>query len=443
VAARGDGLRALVLCDHEQAATATDTAREFVAWAADHVELDPVPAEATGVIEISGRWISRTWVGLVTGFSESGRCHVLVGTRGLLGEGWNAPSVNTLSDLTTATTLCSASHGSKVVIVGGGTGWPTWREAMQRALYGPDGFFRRERPADHFRTSVHASVQFAHAVSRLALTSGVERIVDIGAGRGELLAAIAERAPEVELLGVEIVPRPDNLPDTIGWESRLPDELDAALVVANEWLDNVPLDVAELDEEGRPRIVHVDPGTGAEVLGAPAEGEDADWLDRWWPLAAAEPGERAEIGHSRDSAWAGVVRRSRRSILIAIDYGHQRDDRPPYGSLRAYQDGRDVTPVPDGSRDVTAHVALDSAAAAGVEAGATSTVLISQRRALRALGLAAGLPPRSLATSDPSAYVAALSRTSEAAELLDSAGFGGFGWLVQAVGRDIPETLTP
>lgn len=50
-------------------------------------------------------WSSRTWVGHVTAFFEAGRSQVLVGTRGLLGEGWNARSVSTLIDLTTATTL--------------------------------------------------------------------------------------------------------------------------------------------------------------------------------------------------------------------------------------------------------------------------------------------------------------------------------------------------
>lgn len=50
-------------------------------------------------------WTSRTWVSHVTAFFEVGRTQVLVGTRGLLGEGWNARGVSTLIDLTTATTL--------------------------------------------------------------------------------------------------------------------------------------------------------------------------------------------------------------------------------------------------------------------------------------------------------------------------------------------------
>jgi hypothetical protein len=51
-----------------------------------------------------GAWTSRDWVPWVTRFFEEGHCHVLVGTRGLLGEGWDARSVTGLVDLTTATT---------------------------------------------------------------------------------------------------------------------------------------------------------------------------------------------------------------------------------------------------------------------------------------------------------------------------------------------------
>ena len=43
------------------------------------------------------------------------------------------------------------------------TSHPTWKQAWDAALYGADGFFRRESPAAHFRTSVHASPLFAAA----------------------------------------------------------------------------------------------------------------------------------------------------------------------------------------------------------------------------------------------------------------------------------------
>jgi SAM-dependent MidA family methyltransferase len=313
---------------------------------------------------------------------------------------------------------------------------------MEQALYGPDGFFRRERPADHFRTSVHASDLFATAIGRLADECAARVVIDIGAGQGELLTALARRVPSLDLLGVELAARPPGLPAGIEWAPELPDGVERALVIANEWLDNVPVEIVEVGRDGRPRVVHVDPATGEESLGGPVAGEDAAWLSTWWPLKAAEPGSRAEVGRSRDVAWAGVVSQIRDGVLIAIDYSHRRGDRPAYGTLAAYQDGRAVHPVPDGTRDITAHVALDSCAAAGEAVGSTSTFLTTQQHALQHLGIDVGLPPRELATSDPPAYVAALARTSEAAELLDSAGLGGFEWLVQAVGTEIPAVLT-
>jgi superfamily II DNA or RNA helicase len=51
-----------------------------------------------------GRWSARSWVPFLTGAFADGVCHVLIGTRALLGEGWDAPSVNVVIDLTTATT---------------------------------------------------------------------------------------------------------------------------------------------------------------------------------------------------------------------------------------------------------------------------------------------------------------------------------------------------
>jgi hypothetical protein len=84
--------------------------------------------------------------------------------------------------------------------------------------------------------------------------------------------------------------------------------------------------------------------------------------------------------------------------------------------------------VPDGSCDITAHVALDACAAAvgpGVE-----TVLTTQREYLRGLGVSGARPDLALASSDPLGYLRGLSRASAAAELTDAGGLGGFGWLV-------------
>jgi SAM-dependent MidA family methyltransferase len=317
----------------------------------------------------------------------------------------------------------------------------TWREATERALYGPAGFYRRpEGPGGHFRTSVHASPLFAAAVARLAAAAGLRRVVDLGAGRGELLSALAGLDGGLELLGVEVTGRPEDLPLRIGWARQLPPRLPGTLLLANEWLDNVPCDVVERSR-GRWRLVLVDPRTGGQRSGPDPTPADLDWLDRWWPAA----GMRAEVGRPRDEAWADVVRRLDGGLAVAVDYAHDRQQRAggafPAGTLSGYRAGRAVPPVPDGSCDITAHVALDACAAAGRAAGASATVLTDQRSALRVLGVEATRPPLALASSAPRRYLAALATAGEAGELTARGGLGDFGWLVQAVGIPMPPAL--
>lgn len=310
-------------------------------------------------------------------------------------------------------------------------GWGVirWREAMTTALYGADGFYTRPGPgpAAHFRTSAHASPQFAEAVLRLLVRvdQALGRpdpldLVDVGAGRGELLAALLAAAPpelaaRLRPTAVELAP---------GWRSTIPAPV-TGLLLATEWLDNVPVDVAEVDPAGTVRYVLVNPDTGAEALGDPVTGADAEWLARWWPLAV--PGTRAELGRDRDRAWAGAVAAVSRGAALAVDYGHMAADRPPLGTLTGYRDGRRVSPVPDGSCDLTAHVAWDPLLTPG-------SALIRQAEALRRLGVTGTRPPLALARSDPQRYLRGLVAASAAAELTDPAGLGGHYWLLRPVG---------
>jgi hypothetical protein len=216
------------------------------------------------------------------------------------------------------------------------------REAWADALYGADGFFLREAPANHFRTSATASPVFADAIAELALRCDVDAVWDIGAGRGELLRGLAAVNPGWRLHGVEVAPRPADLPRSIRWHAEMPSDV-RGLVVANELLDDVPCSVAQVDDDGVARYVLVDPGSGVEQLGEPLDEPDADWVRRWWPDAGLQQ--------------LGV----------------------------------------DGTRP---HVAL--------------------------------------VTTDPLAYVAALARAGEAAELTASPGLGDFGWVVTGVGMTVP-----
>ncbi|WP_199510780.1 SAM-dependent methyltransferase [Nucisporomicrobium flavum] len=316
---------------------------------------------------------------------------------------------------------------------------------MQRALYGPEGFFTsaNDGPADHFRTSVHASPLFAGALLRLieAVDAALGRprvlqVVDVGAGRGELLATLRARsagtdlAGRLQFTGVEVAPRPPGLPADVGWQRNVPGEV-VGVLLATEWLDNVPLDVAEVDPAGRIRRVLVDPADGSETLGGDIDAADRLWLARWWPGAA--PGDRAEIGWPRDVAWADAVSSVRRGCALTVDYGHLRDARPPLGTLTGFRGGRQVLPVPDGSCDVTAHVAVDAVA---VSVGQPYR-MITQREALKALGVDGARPALDLARSDPAGYLRALSMAGAAAELTDPGGLGAHWWLLHEVGIDL------
>jgi SAM-dependent MidA family methyltransferase len=292
-----------------------------------------------------------------------------------------------------------------------------WRKAWREALYGPGGLFVTSRPAEHFRTAVTASPLFAEAVARLAADAGLRTIVDLGAGGGELLRHLHDLDPGLQLIGVELGSRPDELPEAIGWRHEVPAEFDG-LLLANEWLDNIPCDVVEVDEDGEIRAVLVDPDTGLERLGDPIE---SGWLDDWWPIS--EPGERAEIGEPRDEAWADAVE-CVTGLAVAIDYGHQRTNRPPFGSLSSYAGGHEVDVRPDGTRDVTAHVAIDAVA------DRVGGRLERQHEALARLGVDGTRPPIELATDDPPAYLRLLGRASDAAELRARGGWGDFWWVV-------------
>jgi len=365
------------------------------------------------------------------------------------------------------------------------TEWVTWRTAMEQALYGPRGFYRRPGagPAAHFRTSAHNPV-FAEAVGRLLLKvderlGAPERLdfVDMAAGRGELAAGVvkwlAAEAPEVaarvRAVAVDLGARPEGLPEAVEWagsnseareidrtgephqtveprqtrgpqQTGRPHQTDetggsggvpsglTGLLIANEWLDNVVCDVAEVGVDGVARIVEVDPASGEERLGAEPDAAQREWLERWWPLSRSA-GARAEIGLDRDAAWRSAVDRLDRGVAVAIDYAHTAADRPRFGTLTGYRDGHQVPAVPDGSCDITAHVALDACAAA-LDAEGVETVLTSQREYLRELGVSGARPDLALASSDPLGYLRGLSRASAAAELTDPAGLGAFGWLM-------------
>ncbi|GID09511.1 DEAD/DEAH box helicase family protein [Actinocatenispora rupis] len=154
--ALGDRLRAVVLCDHEQLSGRLPTslaggpldqrsgsarlafatlaaadvgaglrpllvtgrtfgcptalADDLVAYCRAHgYEVGTEPLDGADTRRVTGLG-SRAAVRLATGFLAAGRARVLVGTRALLGEGWDCPGLNVSVDLTTATTATAVTQ---------------------------------------------------------------------------------------------------------------------------------------------------------------------------------------------------------------------------------------------------------------------------------------------------------------------------------------------
>lgn len=253
-------------------------------------------------------------------------------------------------------------------------------------------FYASHHAERHFQTPVHASTRTAHIVANLLST--VEElttdlvVIDIGSGSGELLRQLSSLVPEsTKLMGVDRRPRPSDLPTSISWQQRELDEGDSeifesaesvnGILVAHEFLDDVACPIVELDDQMRPRVVLVDPATGAEDLGPLLEDpaaerylgnttrvEASDWLTRWWP--PTRPLARREIGTTRDRVWRSLTRTIDNGYCVAIDYAHSREDRArgvwDAGTIKGFANGVPQSAVPNGSVNITAHVALDACA---------------------------------------------------------------------------------
>lgn len=100
-----------VLVDDDLCPRFLEEARAWLAERHHAVELSIRAEEGFGLVQGSGRdWCPRVYVGMVTELFQSGVSRCLVGTRGLLGEGWDATRLNVLVDLTAISTEMSVNQ---------------------------------------------------------------------------------------------------------------------------------------------------------------------------------------------------------------------------------------------------------------------------------------------------------------------------------------------
>jgi len=100
-----------VLVDDDLAPMFDQAAAGWLAENGYEVELTFGEEEGFHVINGKGAdWCPRVYVALITDLFQRGLSKCLVGTRGLLGEGWDANKVNVLIDLTTVTTSMTVNQ---------------------------------------------------------------------------------------------------------------------------------------------------------------------------------------------------------------------------------------------------------------------------------------------------------------------------------------------
>ena len=320
----------------------------------------------------------------------------------------------------------------------GGTAPPargsrSWFDAWVESAYGADGFWRVHSPDAHFRTAAASGPMIAQMLATLVdRHEGVGCVVDVGAGDGRLLEELAAIRPDLQLSGIDLRGRPTGLPDQVGWAQDLWDvrygcwttgEAAAALdrpepvmIICCEWLDDLPCPVVAQHTDGWREVIITD--SGLEQAGPRLESEELAWADRWWP-----GGERAEIGVTRDRAWAELIRlvRKRGGCALMIDYGHTAERRPVGGSLAAYRDGRALEPAVGTGANLTAHVAVDAVRTAGEALGATTTFC----------GLQSEVVPELLQVDTHPDPLVDLDRRSQYSALSSEYVWGSHWWLLQ------------
>ena len=100
-----------LLVDDDLSRVFLERARDWVAQRDLSIEFRDEPMGRFHHIHGSGKdWAPRYYSTMVTEFFQEGLTRCLIGTRGLLGEGWDASRINVLIDLTTVTTSMSINQ---------------------------------------------------------------------------------------------------------------------------------------------------------------------------------------------------------------------------------------------------------------------------------------------------------------------------------------------
>lgn len=335
---------------------------------------------------------------------------------------------------------------------------------MSTALYHPRlGYYtagpHRVGWRGHFVTSPELDPAFGHLWSRAfekmwraCQTPDAFEIIEIGPGEGTFAAAVLDAVSDdfgnaVRYTLVERSPAlrerqettlADN--DRVGWAASVTEVQPAAhgCVFANEVLDNLPVHLVS-QRDGSLREVCVDRVDDRfEFVELPPSSPE---LERFVDRCGVElpEGHRFEVSLAAESFVSRCASMIDVGCLVFIDYGTDAGElvRRPDGTLLAYSKtgADDLVLERPGDKDITAHANWTAVTAVARREGFEVAPIVSQRRALEALGLhdlheTLRLEhQRSIKEGRGAEAVSALSRRQALGALADPGGLGSLGVL--------------
>jgi SAM-dependent MidA family methyltransferase len=338
---------------------------------------------------------------------------------------------------------------------------------MELALYHPEnGYYTAGPPRagwrGHFLTSAELDGAFGELWARAFedLWAACDRpahfdVVEIGPGEGGFAQSVLEVASGdfARAINYRLVERSESLRDrqrarlagvpNATWSASIDElpRLRAGCIFANEVLDNQPVHLVE----GRIDAVHevlVELGDrGFHERTAPAGPDLVAWLDGTG--IEVSPGGRAEVGLAADRLVAAAAAQIERGALVMCDYGMTAEDAAARaaGTIACYSErgvDDEYLDAP-GTKDITAHVNWTAIARALGAAGMTVADVVSQRTALKNLGVdELHNALRGRVEKGGVDGIRALSRRQALGILTDPGGLGSLGVLVATRAVAVP-----
>jgi len=340
-------------------------------------------------------------------------------------------------------------------------GWLPFARYMELALYAPGlGYYtagaRKLGREGDFITAPEMTPLFGQTLARQAaqvLESGLDQILEIGAGSGALAAALLKELEQLDRLPrqyyiLEVSPdlrererdllaqQVPQLLERVIWLNRLP-TLYRGLIIGNEVLDAMPVHMVRIG------------AAGVEEGGVGVNGETFSWA--WRP--AAEPlraaaaalhlpeGYQTEIQLVARAFVSTLAQALERGVILLIDYGFPAHEyyhaQRSEGTLMCHYRHRahaDPFFLP-GLQDITSHVDFSAVARAGAEAGLELLGYTGQAQFLINCGIT-----DILLRTPPENAAAYLPQASAAQQLLSPSEMGEL-FKVIALGKDYAAPL--